>query len=147
MRRREVDVENTKTREFADYLKSRQSYPTYFWGTIIGILVGAVFALAGFVLVLLGVSGAIDWLVEMDDFKAKMINAGPGVVFAVLGTIILWRYKPSRREMVDFDKRMLYKELELSFSPEIIKLLETEKLEKKLKRPEDSDNAPAEQRN
>lgn len=108
MRRSKVDVEYRKTRSFADYLKSRQSDPTCFWGTIIGILVGTFFAIAGFVLVLLGASGAIDWLVEMDDFKAKMINACPGVIFAVLGTVILWRYKPKRIETVDLENLKSY---------------------------------------
>lgn len=92
-----------KARLFADYLKTRKSDAVYFWATILGLLTGAVFCIAGFVITILGISGSVEWIVEAADFRAKLINAGPGVVFAVLGGVIVWRYKPSRKETIDFN--------------------------------------------
>ncbi len=71
---------------------------TYRTGTILGITIGGLFALAGFTLCILGLSGSIEWLVEAASFKAKITNASPGVVFAAMGMVILWRYKPVVRD-------------------------------------------------
>jgi hypothetical protein len=71
-----------------------QGSPTYRLAILMGIAIGGVFALAGFVLCLLGLSGSIEWLVEGASLKAKLTNASPGIVFAGMGMIIIWRYKP-----------------------------------------------------
>lgn len=67
---------------------------TYFVGTLMGISVGAIVCISGFVLCILGLSGTIEWIFEAADFKSRISNASPGVFFALLGAIILWRYKP-----------------------------------------------------
>jgi hypothetical protein len=67
---------------------------SYLIGTVMGISVGAIFCLSGFVIVILGFTGSIEWIVKGANFSSKITNAGPGVFFALLGAIILWRYKP-----------------------------------------------------
>ena len=63
-------------------------------GIIIGLSIGALCLVFGFVLIILGVSGSIDWFVEAGGIKSKMINATPGSVFSLIGLMILWKYKP-----------------------------------------------------
>ena len=73
---------------------------TYFWGTIIGIIVGAVFCIAGFIITVMGLTGSIEWLLQVGNFTSKLANAGPGVFFALVGMLILWRYKPKGKERI-----------------------------------------------
>mgnify|MGYP000683950632 CR=1 FL=1 len=78
--------------------REQGSLKTYFWGTIIGIIVGAVFCIAGFIITIMGLTGSIEWIFQAGDFTSKLANAGPGVFFALLGMFILWRYKPKQKE-------------------------------------------------
>jgi hypothetical protein len=63
---------------------------------IIGSSVGAFFALAGLALVILGFSGNIEWFFQAGNVQSRLTNASPGIVFAIIGLIILWRYKPKK---------------------------------------------------
>jgi len=74
--------------------KDRTVQSAYFWGTLIGIIVGALFCLSGLIITILGLSGSIEWVFEAVDVKSRLTNAGPGVFFALLGMLILWRYRP-----------------------------------------------------
>ena len=60
-----------------------------------GIAIGGLICIAGVVLAVMGLSGSIEWVVKAADFESKLKNAGPGVVIALLGTLILWKYKPA----------------------------------------------------
>ncbi|WP_152415283.1 leucine-rich repeat domain-containing protein [Caenispirillum salinarum] len=91
-------------RAFTDLAKSRShAMQAYLVGTVAGIVVGALFVIAGFVLAILGISGAVDFIVEANTIKSKLTNASPGVVFATLGAIVLWRYKPRSTDTVEVD--------------------------------------------
>ena len=60
----------------------------------LGTAAGALFCVAGLVVCILGVNGNIDWVVQSGGFSSNLKNAGPGVVFAVIGGFMLWRYRP-----------------------------------------------------
>jgi len=67
---------------------------TYHIAVIMGIITGLLLLLVGFVLCLLGFTGTIQFFVKSDGFQARLLNASPGVFFALLGTVIMWKYKP-----------------------------------------------------
>lgn len=70
----------------------------YLVGTIMGIVVGSMFCVAGFVLAVLGLNGSIEWVFEASSIKSRMSNASPGAIFALMGMIVLWRYKPKVKD-------------------------------------------------
>jgi hypothetical protein len=74
---------------------------TYRIGIVLGISLGALFCVAGFVLIVLGLSGSIEWVFEATNFKSKISNASPGVMLALMGMIIIWRYKPRISDKLD----------------------------------------------
>ncbi len=67
---------------------------TYRAGIILGLSGGIITILAGMTLCILGLGGWVQLVVEGPGLAAKLKNASPGVVFAVLGMIIAWRFKP-----------------------------------------------------
>lgn len=71
-----------------------QGARTYDTGVKLGISVGLLFCVAGFVLLVLGVSGKIEWVFEAANLKSRLTNASPGALLALMGMIIVWRYKP-----------------------------------------------------
>ena len=85
-------------------MRSKQ-HKTYLIGTIMGISVGALFSIAGFIITILGFTGSIEWFVEADHIKSKLANASPGVFFAFLGMIILWIYKPKTKSKFVWDSK------------------------------------------
>ena len=66
----------------------------HYFALCLGIFVGAVVCIGGITICLTGLSGDIEWILEAVGLKSKMINATPGVVIAMLGVLILWRYRP-----------------------------------------------------
>jgi hypothetical protein len=74
-----------------DYYKGSR---TFHIAIILGISIGAFCLILGFIIIILGISGSIEWVFEAGGFTSKLANAGPGVVFAIIGLIIIWRYKP-----------------------------------------------------
>ena len=62
-----------------------RSHKVYQHATILGIIIGACVLVAGFVLSMLGLTGSIEWVLEAGSIKTRLANAGPGVVFAVIG--------------------------------------------------------------
>src|SRR5262249_48839874 len=85
--------EKTKLEQMKVFLEHRTS-KVYFVGTIVGLSLGGLLAIAGFVLSILGLSGSIEWLVKTPGLTSKLTNASPGAFFAFLGLVTLWRYKP-----------------------------------------------------
>lgn len=49
----------------------------------------------GILLALLGASGTIDLMLQATTLQARLTNASPGVVIALMGMIVIWRYKPN----------------------------------------------------
>ena len=69
-------------------------------GTILGIIIGGIFCIAGFILGCLGLAGSIEWIFQAGSFSSKMSNASPGVLLCLMGMIILWRYRPKYRQEI-----------------------------------------------
>ena len=67
---------------------------TYRIAIVMGISVGAIFMVAGFILCVLGLTGSIEWILEGGGLKSRLTNGSPGVLFALIGLVVLWRYKP-----------------------------------------------------
>ena len=74
---------------------SELSLEIYRLGMLAGILIGFLFLVCGFVLMVLGLTGNVELLMEGQGLKTKLSNSAPGVVFALIGAIIVLRYKPS----------------------------------------------------
>src|SRR5881394_107971 len=90
----------TSVLESAGY-KSR----TYRIAVLIGQSIGGLALLGGIILSLLGISGSIEWLVEAGGVTSKLTNASPGIVIAIIGAAILWRYKPHVSHETTFDRQ------------------------------------------
>jgi len=78
---------------------------TYRYAVFVGQGIGGVTLLSGIVMSLLGISGKIEWVVEVHNVTSKLRNAGPGVVVALIGAAILWRYKPHVSHETTFDRQ------------------------------------------
>jgi hypothetical protein len=74
--------------------KTDYSDKTYRIAIIIGQVTGIIFLIAGCVLMILGVTGTINFVVSGGKLEAKLINAAPGVVIALFGAVIIIFYKP-----------------------------------------------------
>ena len=73
----------------------RYGAKTYRIGLILGQCFAGIAFLGGFVLALFGLSGHIEWIVQAGGLKSRLANASPGAVFAVIGFLVMWRYKPN----------------------------------------------------
>jgi len=78
---------------------------TYRMALLTGQGIGFLALLSGVILSLLGMAGNIEWLVEAHGVTSKLKNASPGVVIAILGVAILWRYKPHVSHETSFDRQ------------------------------------------
>lgn len=70
---------------------------THKTGSIMGLVIGGLIAFGGIFLILFGLAGSIQWLVNAGGISSKLINASPGVVIVVVGMIIIILYKPRVR--------------------------------------------------
>lgn len=50
---------------------------------------GYTLILGGIVLMILGITGSIDWIVEIDGITSKLINASPGLIMVIVGAFIV----------------------------------------------------------
>lgn len=78
---------------------------TYRMALLTGQGIGFLALLGGVILSLLGISGNIEWLVEAHGVTSKLTNASPGLAIAILGVVILWRYKPHVSHETTFDRQ------------------------------------------
>lgn len=111
-----VDIDS----EILKLLKLRsKGNNTYYTGTILGISIGAIFCIFGLVISIMGLTGSIEWIFEASDFKSRISNAGPGVIFGLFGMIIIWRYKPKVRDSLTIDdNKIIHDNIELSINRE-----------------------------
>lgn len=94
-RPQEMPVDREAFAELVELARQRsEGSKVYLYGTLLGIAIGGLAFIGGFVLALLGLSGAIEWVVEAGSLSSRLSNASPGIVFAVAGMIVVWRYKP-----------------------------------------------------
>lgn len=82
-----------------DYLRhvseqDKRDNRTYTVAAWMGIAIGGLICIFGCVLATLGLSSNIEWVVKATDFESKLKNAGPGVVFGLVGLFIMWRFRP-----------------------------------------------------
>lgn len=101
-RKRHKDLDPELVSAFVKASKLKDLRKTIYLGTLLGVVIGGILCLCGFVLCLLGLTGTVGWLVETRSFSSRLSNASPGAFFAFLGMIILWRYKPTVRERTEF---------------------------------------------
>ena len=69
----------------------RQIISAEFITVIIGLVIGGICIIAGFILSILGVSGSVEWFLKAQSITAKLVNASPGVVLTIVGLIIVLR--------------------------------------------------------
>lgn len=99
----------------------------------IGITIGTLIFIAGFIITILGVVGSINWILKLPGFESRLINATPGVFFALLGACTLWIYKPTEKidlEYLSILKSVLFNRLRRE--SQLMKMSE-DKLDKDLK--------------
>jgi len=80
--------------------KHSVSSKTYDSAIKVGLRVGALAFISGFILCIIGLSGKVELIIEGGGFQGKLINASPGVVFAFLGLALMWKYKPKIKEEI-----------------------------------------------
>jgi hypothetical protein len=63
--------------------------------SVLGVIVGMLLILLGCAVAYLGMTGDFDLVSELLDMPGDEINASAGVVFAIMGLVIIWttRYK------------------------------------------------------
>jgi hypothetical protein len=88
------------------------AYRSYFLGTNIGIILGALLCAGGFVLTILGLAGSVNWIIKFNGISSRLTNASPGVFFAILGMILVWRFKPKVTDEIK-DGQNYYRKLKL----------------------------------
>ncbi len=93
-----IPYEGWKTREKIGNMRIEERIVrTHKTGSIVGIIIGGLIAFLGIFLLLFGLTGSIDWFVNVGGISSKLINASPGIAIVVVGMIILIRYKPRIR--------------------------------------------------
>lgn len=87
-------------------MSSSHDSQTYRKGIIAGLLIGGLVFIAGFVLCILGLSGAVEMILEGASLKVRLVNASPGVAFAFLGMIVMWKFKPKISHTVKVEQKV-----------------------------------------
>ena len=57
--------------------------------SILMLSVGFIVVLLGFGLLIAGVAGSVELVVEADSFSGKLTNASPGIVLTLLGILVI----------------------------------------------------------
>jgi hypothetical protein len=83
------------------YLQHRAQ--TYRIGVVLGIIIGGVVCLTGFILSIGGLSGQVKWFITAPGFSSRLENATPGIIAFVAGIFLVWRYKPKIRDDLRLD--------------------------------------------
>lgn len=55
---------------------------------LISLIGGIGCLIVGIILTILGVTGSIEWIVEVSGFTSRIINASPGIVIMIIGLIL-----------------------------------------------------------
>lgn len=74
--------------------EEKEIFSNHYKLSVIGIVLGFVMVVGGFVLLLLGFAGEMEVMMEADGFTAKLTNASPGIVLALFGMWVFVMYKP-----------------------------------------------------
>ena len=84
-----------------EYLQHRAQ--TYRIGVVLGIIIGGIVCLTGFILSIGGLSGQVKWFITAPGFSSRLENATPGIIAFVAGIFLVWRYKPKIRDDLHLD--------------------------------------------
>ena len=79
-------------------LNVRPYYPP---GNVLGIILGGTLGIAGVVLLILGLSGSIEWILQAGTLSSRLVNASPGVAVSFMGMLIVWRYRPRLKYRIE----------------------------------------------
>jgi len=60
----------------------------------LGLGAGLIVIGVGALLLILGITGSVDWGLRLAGLESKLSNASPGVVAMVVGLIIIFRTRP-----------------------------------------------------
>jgi hypothetical protein len=86
----EEDWEDGECVEYEEYEETEDNT------AIIGLSVGLVCILLGFVLSIIGITGFINWSFSFWGINSSITNAAPGVILMIIGLVIIMvtlRYK------------------------------------------------------
>lgn len=72
------------------------TYKFQFWYSVMGLIVGVLCVLCGLILFLRGVKGGTSWSIEVLGLRSHITGALPGVVFAIVGFLIIYITRYSR---------------------------------------------------
>lgn len=88
-----IDIEGQAldSRTIARILKAEEQ------GHRTGRTAGFLLTVTGLVLIILGFSGSVNWIVEFKGFTSRLTNATPGVFLVVVGAVLLVFSRPSVR--------------------------------------------------
>ena len=60
---------------------------------LISLIGGIGCLIAGIILTILGVTGSIEWIVEVSGFTSRIMNASPGIILMIIGLILTLKSK------------------------------------------------------
>lgn len=62
--------------------------------TVFAIIIGGYFLIIfGIIVMILGLSGNIDWVIESVGFSSRIVNASPGLVMILVGAFLVSKGK------------------------------------------------------
>ncbi len=58
---------------------------------LLSMIGGYTLIIGGVILMLLGLSGNVEWIVEAASVQSKLVNASPGLVMILVGALLVWK--------------------------------------------------------
>jgi len=98
-------IENLSESDFTKITKLLESHPpiirTFREGNLLGMFIGGLTLIGGFICSLLGLTGSVEWIFNTESISIKLLNASPGALFSTIGFIIMLKYKPRIRQEIE----------------------------------------------
>lgn len=76
-----------------------------FLSFLLPFISGTVCIIGGFILTVLGFSGNITWIVEVSGFTSRLANASPGIIFIIIGALLICSKKYEVRIQKDYEQK------------------------------------------
>ena len=80
----------TIPQNLVDTATVNKSIKYQFMFSLVGLALGFLCIIAGFILVYLGVSGKIDWSIKLISASSSLSKASPGVVLIIIGFLTIY---------------------------------------------------------
>ncbi|NKC19012.1 hypothetical protein CWC29_009145 [Pseudoalteromonas sp. S4498] len=84
----------------------------FFYSTVIKLIIAGLMCIGGFVLLILGVTGSVEIVVNAVDIQGKLVNASPGIVFVFLGMLIIIKTHHKSHQIVKLDSEGTIREFD-----------------------------------